>query len=48
LEELKRSGTTSAHAERMATYAEFSEVVRLDHFRGLDDRFGENVKGTTI
>jgi 2-methylisocitrate lyase-like PEP mutase family enzyme len=47
LEELKRSGTTSAHAGRMATYAEFSEVVRLDHFRGLDDRFGENVKGTT-
>jgi len=47
LEELKRSGTTLAHASRMATYAEFSAVVRLDHFRGLDDRFGENVKGTT-
>jgi hypothetical protein len=24
----------------MATYAEFSELVRLDHFRSLDDRFG--------
>ena len=40
LSELKRSGTTDAHAQRMATYAEFSDVVRLDHFRGLDDRFG--------
>jgi carboxyvinyl-carboxyphosphonate phosphorylmutase len=40
LGELKRSGTTQSHADRMATYAEFSEVVRLDHFRGLDDRFG--------
>jgi hypothetical protein len=26
----------------MATYAEFSEVVRLDHFRSLDDRFGDS------
>ena len=40
LGELKRNGTTDAHAHRMTTYAEFSDVVRLDHFRGLDDRFG--------
>jgi len=40
LGELKQSGTTNAHADRMSTYAEFSDMVRLDHFRGLDDRFG--------
>ena len=40
LGELKRSGTTESHTDHMATYAEFSNVVRLDHFRGLDDRFG--------
>lgn len=38
---LRRDGTTLASAGRMATYADFSEVVRLDHFRSLDDRFGE-------
>jgi 2-methylisocitrate lyase-like PEP mutase family enzyme len=40
LEGLRRDGTTLADAAGMATYAEFSEVVRLDHFRALDDRFG--------
>ena len=40
LEALKRDGTTESHAGQMATYAEFSDIVRLDHFRGLDDRFG--------
>jgi 2-methylisocitrate lyase-like PEP mutase family enzyme len=40
LDGLQREGTTSAGAGRMATYAEFSEVVRLPHFRSLDDRFG--------
>jgi 2-methylisocitrate lyase-like PEP mutase family enzyme len=40
LAELKRTGTTQTRADRMATYAEFSAVVGLDHFRALDDRFG--------
>jgi 2-methylisocitrate lyase-like PEP mutase family enzyme len=40
LGELKRSGATESYADRMVTYAEFSDIVRLDHFRGLDDRFG--------
>jgi 2-methylisocitrate lyase-like PEP mutase family enzyme len=40
LQTLRRDGSTMADAARMATYAEFSEVVRLDHFRSLDDRFG--------
>ena len=40
LQTLRRDGSTSADAARMASYAEFSEVVRLDHFRSLDDRFG--------
>jgi 2-methylisocitrate lyase-like PEP mutase family enzyme len=40
LASLKDEGTTESQAGRMATYAQFSEVVRLDHFRGLDDRFG--------
>lgn len=40
LDGLRRDGTTLASAGRMATYAEFSAVVRLDHFRSLDDRFG--------
>ncbi|MFZ4767272.1 MAG: isocitrate lyase/PEP mutase family protein [Roseimicrobium sp.] len=40
LQGLRRDGSTLADAGRMATYAEFSEVVRLDHFRSLDDRFG--------
>lgn len=40
LAELRRSGTTESQSPRMASYSEFSAVVRLDHFRGLDDRFG--------
>jgi 2-methylisocitrate lyase-like PEP mutase family enzyme len=40
LRSLRRDGSTLAEAGRMATYAEFSEWVRLDHFRSLDDRFG--------
>ncbi len=39
LRSLRRDGSTLAEAGRMATYAEFSEWVRLDHFRSLDDRF---------
>ena len=37
---LRGNGTTLAEAGRMATYSEFSELVRFDHFRSLDDRFG--------
>lgn len=40
LSDLKYNGTTGGRADRMASYAEFSAVVRLDHYRGLDDRFG--------
>ena len=40
LRSLRRDGSTLAEAGRMATYAEFSEWVRLDHFRSLDERFG--------
>jgi 2-methylisocitrate lyase-like PEP mutase family enzyme len=40
LRSLRRDGSTLAEAGRMATYAELSEWVRLDHFRSLDDRFG--------
>ena len=40
LAELNEQGTTHAQADRMMSYADFSAVVRLDHFRGLDDRFG--------
>jgi 2-methylisocitrate lyase-like PEP mutase family enzyme len=40
LRSLRRDGSTLAEGGRIATYAEFSELVRLDHFRSLDDRFG--------
>ena len=40
LRSLRRDGSTRAEAARMATYAEFSEWVRLDHFCSLDERFG--------
>jgi 2-methylisocitrate lyase-like PEP mutase family enzyme len=40
LESLRRNGSTLAEAGQMATYAEFSKLVRLDHFRSLEDRFG--------
>ena len=40
LRSLLRDGSTLAEGGRIATYAEFSELVRLDHFRSLDDRFG--------
>lgn len=40
LQSLRGNGTTLAEASRMATYSEFSELVRFDHFRSLDDRFG--------
>ncbi len=37
---LKRNGTTDALTDRMLTYSEFSEVVRLARFQELDHRFG--------
>ena len=40
LTELRQNGTTQARADRMTTYADFCEIVRLAHFSGLDDRFG--------
>jgi 2-methylisocitrate lyase-like PEP mutase family enzyme len=40
LRSVLRDGSTLAEGGRIATYAEFSELVRLDHFRSLDDRFG--------
>ena len=48
LAELKRTGTTDTRADRMATYAEFSAAVGLDHYRGLDDRFGDRVSGKIV
>lgn len=39
LADLKASGTTRARTDRMSTYADFSEIVGLDHFNGLADRF---------
>jgi len=39
LAELKRTGTTSGCAGRMADYADISAVVDLDHYRSLDDRY---------
>ncbi len=40
LAELRRSGTTDHLSDRMLTYAEFCEILRLDHFQDLDSRFG--------
>ena len=40
LAELRDKGTTHARLDRMATYAEFSQVVNLGHYMELDDRFG--------
>ena len=39
LAELKRTGTTSGCAGRMAGYADISAVTDLDHYRSLDDRY---------
>ncbi len=40
LADLKQSGTTQSRLDRMSTYSEFSDVVGLDHYTDLDDRFG--------
>jgi 2-methylisocitrate lyase-like PEP mutase family enzyme len=41
LAELKQNGTTQGGMDRMSTYADFSEIVDLEHFNGLDNRFGQ-------
>ena len=37
---LKQNGTTQVRMDRMSTYSEFSDVVGLEHYTNLDDRFG--------
>ena len=40
LSHLKENKTTRTETGRMATYSEFSEIVGLDHYKDLDERFG--------
>jgi 2-methylisocitrate lyase-like PEP mutase family enzyme len=40
LVELRQKGTTHGRKDRMMTYSCFCDVVGLEHFSGLDDRFG--------
>ena len=40
LAELRQKGTAPGRLDRMMTYSQFSQVVDLDHYKGLDDRFG--------
>ena len=40
LAHLKQNGTTQARMDHMTTYSEFSDIVGLDHYTDLDDRFG--------
>ena len=40
LAELRDNGTTHGRLDRMMTYAEYSEVVDLDHYKKLDEQFG--------
>ena len=40
LTELKSKGTALGFNDRMATYAQFTDLVDLDFHRGLDDSFG--------
>ena len=40
LQELRTSGTTSGRAQQMLSYEQFSDVVDLEHYTELDDRFG--------
>ena len=39
LSHLKENKTTRTETGRMATYSEFSEIVGLDHYKDLDERF---------
>ena len=40
LAELRDEGTTHGRLDRMMTYAEFSEVVDLEHYKELDEKLG--------
>ena len=40
LDELREKGTTHGRLGHMMSYADFSGVVNLGHYRELDDRFG--------
>lgn len=40
LADLKQNGTTQSRMDHMSTYSEFSEIVGLDHYTDLDNRFG--------
>jgi len=40
LDELRETGTTHGKLDRMMTYYEFSDVVGLDHYKELDDKYG--------
>ena len=40
LAELRDKGTTHARLDRMMTYSEFSQVVNLEHYMELDDKYG--------
>jgi 2-methylisocitrate lyase-like PEP mutase family enzyme len=40
LAELRRTGTPRGSSHAMVSYAEFSDLVDLDHHKSLDDRFG--------
>jgi 2-methylisocitrate lyase-like PEP mutase family enzyme len=42
LQELQREGTPRGAAQRMVTYAEFSQIAGLAFHKDLDDRFGGN------
>lgn len=40
LADLKQNGTTQSRMDQMSTYTEFSQIVGLDHYTDLDNRFG--------
>jgi hypothetical protein len=40
LQELQREGTPRGSAQRLVTYAEFSQLAGLAFHKDLDDRFG--------
>jgi 2-methylisocitrate lyase-like PEP mutase family enzyme len=40
LAHLKQKGTTHERLDQMTGYSDFSNIVGLDHYHRLDDRFG--------
>ena len=40
LAEIRERGTTGALDDCLATYHEFADIVRLDRYQDLDERFG--------